>query len=84
MAVGRGLELAGRRAQHVGALLAFVIDYNLLNLSQTWVGSGRLNIVVALVGLHGLAFLVGLGLIWWREHATVIHPLRLLLGRGNR
>ena len=66
------------------ALLAFVIYYNLLNLSQTWVGNGRLNVVVALVGLHGLAFLVGLGLIWWREHATVVHPLRLLLGRGNR
>jgi lipopolysaccharide export system permease protein len=66
------------------ALLAFVIYYNLLNLSQTWVGNGRINIAVALVGLHGIAFLVGLGLIWWREHATVIHPLRLLLGRGNR
>ena len=39
---------------------------------------------VALVGLHGIAFVVGIGLIWWREHATVIHPLKLLLGRGNR
>ena len=66
------------------ALLAFVVYYNLLNLSQAWVGNGRLNVFVALVGLHGTAFLVGLGLIWWREHATVIHPLHILMGKGNR
>jgi lipopolysaccharide export system permease protein len=64
------------------AALAFVIYYNLLNLTQSWVGSGHANIVVVLVGLHGTAFLLGLGLIWWREHATVIHPLKLLLRRG--
>jgi lipopolysaccharide export system permease protein len=76
-----------RRASNWGLLfaaLAFVIYYNLLNLSQAWVGNGRLNIVVALVGLHGAAFVLGLGLIWWREHATVIHPMKLLLRRGQR
>jgi lipopolysaccharide export system permease protein len=74
-----------RRASNWGLLfaaLAFVIYYNLLNLTQAWVGAGKLNIVVALVGLHGLAFLLGLGLIWWREHATVIHPMKLLLRRS--
>jgi len=74
-----------RRASNWGLLfaaLAFVIYYNLLNLTQAWVGSGKLNIVAALVGLHGTAFLLGLGLIWWREHATVIHPVKLLLRRS--
>jgi lipopolysaccharide export system permease protein len=74
-----------RRASNWGLLfaaLAFVIYYNLLNLSQSWVGSGHVNIVVALAGLHGAAFLLGLALIWWREHATVIHPLKLLLRRS--
>ena len=66
------------------ALLAFVIYYNLLNLSQTWVAAGRVPALVAILGLHGLALGVGLGLIWWREHSTVIHPLRLLTGRGAR
>lgn len=76
-----------RRASNWGLLfaaLAFVIYYNLLNLTQAWVGSGRLNIAVALVGLHGAAFLLALGLIWWREHATVIHPIKLLLRRSAR
>jgi lipopolysaccharide export system permease protein len=74
-----------RRASNWGLLfaaLAFVIYYNLLNVTQAWVGSGRVPIVVALVGLHGAAFLLGLVLIWWREHATVIHPLKLLLRRS--
>lgn len=74
-----------RRASNWGLLfaaLAFVIYYNLLNLSQSWVGSGHVNIVVALAGLHGAAFVLGLALIWWREHATVIHPLKLLLRRS--
>jgi lipopolysaccharide export system permease protein len=74
-----------RRASSWGLLfaaLAYVIYNNLLTLTQAWVGSGKLNIVVALVGLHGLTFLLGLGLIWWREHATVIHPLKLLLRRS--
>jgi lipopolysaccharide export system permease protein len=66
------------------AALAFVIYFNLLNLTQAWVTGGRANIVVVLVGLHGAAFLLGLGLIWWREHATVIHPLKLLLRRSAR
>ncbi|HEX7637829.1 MAG TPA: LPS export ABC transporter permease LptF [Burkholderiaceae bacterium] len=66
------------------ALLAFVVYYNLLNLSQAWVSGGRVGATVAIVGLHGAALLVGLGLIWWREHATVIHPLRLLLRKVAR
>jgi lipopolysaccharide export system permease protein len=74
-----------RRASNWGLLfaaLAYVIYYNLLVLSLAWVGNGRLNVVVALVGLHGTAFLLALGMIWWREHATVIHPMKLLLRRA--
>jgi len=84
--MGIGLSAANpRRASNWGLLfaaLAFIIYNNLLTLTQAWVGSGRVNIAVALVGVHGLAFLLGLGLIWWREHATVIHPLKLLLRRS--
>lgn len=59
------------------ALLAFIIYYNLLNLSQAWVGNGKLNVTVALVGLHGGAFAVAMLLLWWRDHANVIHPLQV-------
>jgi lipopolysaccharide export system permease protein len=83
--LGIGLSSTNpRRASNwslVFALLAFIIYYNLLNLTQAWVTSGRLSMPVAIVGLHGGAFVAGLVLLWWRDHASVIHPLRLLARR---
>jgi lipopolysaccharide export system permease protein len=52
------------------ALLSFVVYFNLINLTQSWVAGRRLSAEVALFGLHGLAFLCALALIWWRDHAT--------------
>ena len=37
-----------------------------------------------IVGLHGGAFLVALFLIWWRDHANVVHPLQGLMRRIAR
>jgi lipopolysaccharide export system permease protein len=76
-----------RRASNWGllfALLAFIIYYNLLNLSQAWVANGRIDMVAGIVGLHGGAFLVALFMIWWRDHANVVHPLQRLLRRIGR
>ena len=50
------------------ALLGFVVYYNLINLSQAWVGSGRIGIGTALLAAHGGAFVLALALLWWREH----------------
>jgi lipopolysaccharide export system permease protein len=83
--LGIGLSATNpRRASNwslLFALLAFIIYYNLLNLTQSWVANGRMNVAVALVGLHGGAFLVAMGLLWWRDHANVVHPLRRLMRR---
>jgi lipopolysaccharide export system permease protein len=54
------------------ALLSFVVYYNLLNLSQAWVASGRLGLLPALLVLHGSAFGFAFALIWWRDHASVL------------
>lgn len=53
------------------ALLGFVVYYNLINLSQAWIASGKLAMGPALAVLHGGAFAVAVGLIAWRDHATV-------------
>jgi len=53
------------------ALLVFVVYYNLLSLSQAWVASQRVGMAAALIALHGSAFLLATGLIWWRDHASV-------------
>jgi len=57
------------------ALLGFVVYYNLINLSQAWVGSGRFGLGTALAGLHGTAFVLALGMLWWRDHAAVVRLL---------
>ena len=53
------------------ALLAFLVYYNLINLSQAWVASGRLSMGTALVALHGTALAAAMALLWWRDHAAV-------------
>jgi lipopolysaccharide export system permease protein len=52
------------------ALLAFVIYYNLINLSKAWVAGGKLDMGTALALTHGGAFVLALALIWWRDHGT--------------
>jgi lipopolysaccharide export system permease protein len=80
--LGVGLSAANpRRASNwnlVFALLAFIVYYNLVTLSQNWVANGRTSMGLALLGLHGGAFALALGLLWWRDHAT-----SLWLGRAR-
>ena len=63
------------------ALLGFIGYYNLINLSQAWVSSGRFGMGSALAGLHGSAFMLALALLWWRDHANVfrLRPRRAAL-----
>ena len=50
------------------ALLGFFAYYNFINLTQAWVGAGRLGLGAALLATHGSALALGIVLIWWREH----------------
>ena len=58
------------------ALFAFVVYYNLLNLSQTWVATAQLTWGSTLVLVHGGTFMVALSLLWWRERGTIVLPRR--------
>jgi lipopolysaccharide export system permease protein len=53
------------------ALLAFVVYYNLITLTQAWVADGRMGLGMALFGLHGAVSALALALLWWRDHAAV-------------
>lgn len=52
------------------ALLGFVVYYNLIGLSQAWVASGRMGMGSALLGLHGTALALALGLLAWRDEGA--------------
>jgi lipopolysaccharide export system permease protein len=64
---GIGLASGGPRGGNnwvmLVALLGFVVYFNLINLSQTWVGNGKLGAASALVVLHGGLLLGALGLL---------------------
>jgi lipopolysaccharide export system permease protein len=53
------------------ALLGFVVYYNLINLTQAWVGGGRVGLGAAMLSVHGGAFVLALLLLWWRENGVV-------------
>ena len=54
------------------ALMAFIVYFNLINLTQAWVGNGRMGLGTALAAVHGSAFGLALLLLWWRDHAAVL------------
>lgn len=69
--IGIGLASGGpRQASNwnlVLALLAYVVYFNLLNLSQAWVASGRMPAWAALLAVHGGIFALALLRLWWRD-----------------
>lgn len=70
-----GLSLAAGNARRnsnwnlVYALLLFVVYFNLLSLSQTWVSKGSLGWLTGLLLVHGGLTLGALAVIWWRDGA---------------
>jgi len=76
--IGIGLSATNpRRASNwnmLFALLAFVVYYNLINLSQAWVSNGKVEMGTALLVVHGGAFLVALLVLHWRD-STNRRPL---------
>lgn len=72
-----GLSLAAGSARRnsnwsmVFALLVFVVYFNLLTLTQTWVSKGKLPWLSALLVVHGGLTLAALGVTWWRDGAAV-------------
>lgn len=56
------------------ALLVFVVYYNLINLSQSWVGRGKLDALAAMAIVHGAAFAVALLLLTWRDESIRFVP----------
>jgi lipopolysaccharide export system permease protein len=52
------------------ALLAFVVYFNLVNLTQAWVAGGKASLGGALLGVHGTVLLGATFLLWWRDRGS--------------
>ncbi|MBV9891067.1 MAG: LPS export ABC transporter permease LptF [Rhizobacter sp.] len=72
--LGIGLSASNpRRASNwnlLFALLAFVVYYNVINLTQAWVASAKVGMGTALAAAHGGAFALAVLILWWREHTN--------------
>ena len=72
-----GLSLAAGNTRRnsnwnlVYALLVFVVYFNLLSLSQSWVSKGKLEWISGLLLIHGGLTLGALFMIWWRDGAVL-------------
>ena len=84
--LGIGLSATNpRRASNwnlLFALMSFAIYYNVINLSQAWVGGGKIGMGPALILAHGGAFAIALGLLWWRESGNRRGRWRARLAAG--
>jgi lipopolysaccharide export system permease protein len=58
----------GRSYQYGLALLVFIFYYNLLNIGQNAIASGRYGIVAWTVGLHSAVLALSLMWLWVRHH----------------
>ena len=82
--LGVGLAASNpRRANNwnlLFALLAFIVYFNLISLSQSWVGNGRMSLPRALISVHGSALLLSLAMIWLRDNGNRFCLRRRLTG----
>lgn len=88
LVLGIGLSVSNpRKPSNWGvlfALLSFVLYFNLINLSQSWVYGRQIPLWASLVILHGGVGALAWSLLLWRDHALgwkLMTGGRRLLGR---
>jgi len=65
------------------ALLVFVVYFNLIGLSKSWVEKEKLSLVGALLRVHGPALGLGLSLLLWRDEAIRFTGLLMRRSQGT-
>ncbi|MDP4300523.1 LPS export ABC transporter permease LptF [Leptothrix discophora] len=66
VALANGSARTGSAWTLMSALLGFIVYFNVVNLSQSWVGSGKLSLAGALLLVHGGMATITATLFWWR------------------
>ena len=60
LALAKGNNRSGKSGSMILALLSFAVYYNLLNLGQNWIASGKLGLLSWMLLLHGGVFALAL------------------------
>ena len=80
LALASGNPRSARSGNLVLSLFAFVVYYNLINLGQSWIASGRVGFATFVVLVHGGVLLLALLALAQRHHRL---SLRAWLRRGR-
>jgi lipopolysaccharide export system permease protein len=67
LVLANGNARSARSSNLVLALFAFVVYYNLINLGQSWIASGRVGFLTFVLALHGGVLLIGVLALAWRH-----------------
>ncbi len=73
---------AGRSSSLLFALFAFVVYYNLMTFSQSWVSSGKVPLWASFTLVHGATAVLAWVLLYFRSHQR--SPLQWLRSKGAR
>ena len=65
----------GRSGNLVFALFAFVVYYNLLNFSQSWIANGRASFLALFLLLHGGTFVAAVLWLGKQHNNWALAPL---------
>lgn len=85
--LGIGLSASNPRRPNswslVMALLVFIVYFNLISLSKSWIERERLSLVGAMLLVHTPVALAGLALLLWRDEALRLTSRLRLRPRGG-
>jgi lipopolysaccharide export system permease protein len=82
LAVSAGNPRAGRSGNLIFMLFAFVFYYNLLNIGQSWVSSGKVQLLPFMVILHGGVMALSVLWLFKRHHNFRLWPRRRMADVG--
>lgn len=72
--LGHANPRTGRNTNLLYALLTFVIYFNLINLGQSWISSGKYSLLPVMLVIHGTMFAIALFFMLKRQNGWVLFP----------
>ena len=66
VALAQGSARTGSAWTLMAALLAFIVYFNMVTLSQAWVSAGKMSLASAVLLVHGGMATISMTLLWWR------------------
>lgn len=74
VALGHANPRTGRNTNLLYALLTFIIYFNLINLGQNWISTGKYSLWLTMLVIHGGMFAIALLMMFKQQRGWVFFP----------